>query len=158
LIHPYVERGECRKLKQRRKGPYLIVDRSDDGLLYKLRHCKTGKKQRSLIHSKRLKKFNEDRDLFYTKKFVLPDTSSQTVQMDAQPKTTNLGDESFEIDKLSYWSKKVKKVIFLVHWKDCSKSRKPEENISDFAKSQYFVALKQRRKQRRRSLVNPKKK
>ena len=89
---------------------------------------------------------------------MLPDTSSQTVQMDAQPKTTNLGDESFEIDKLSYWSKKVKKVIFLVHWKDCSKSHKPEENISDFAKSQYFVALKQRRKQRRRSLVNPKKK
>ena len=47
---PTTKIGECAKLKRRWDGPYLIVDKTDDGLSYKLRHCETAKrKDRSYI-------------------------------------------------------------------------------------------------------------
>ena len=48
-----------------------MVGKSDDGLLYKLRHCQTGKPQRSQIHANRLKLCNEDRDIFYAKNKIV---------------------------------------------------------------------------------------
>jgi len=61
----------------------------------------------------------------------------------------NPGDDWFEIKKVTSKKKVNSKVTFLVHWMDGSKSREPEENISDFAKSQYYVNLKQKQKRRR---------
>jgi len=62
LLHdPTTKKGECPKLKQRYKGPYMVVAKTDDGLLYKLRHCETGKEQRSMIHSNRIKPYNKDK-------------------------------------------------------------------------------------------------
>jgi len=55
-----------REAKRRYKGPYFTVGRSDDKLLYKLRHCEIGKELRSMVHSNRLKAFNEDKEVSLT--------------------------------------------------------------------------------------------
>jgi len=41
--------------------------RSPDGLSYKLRNCNTGRERRALVHSNRLKSYNDDRDTFYNR-------------------------------------------------------------------------------------------
>jgi len=48
----------------------MVVERSVDGLSYKLRHCETGKELRSHMHANRLKKFNDDRDAFFNKQQI----------------------------------------------------------------------------------------
>jgi len=54
--------GESPKFHKVWCGPYLVTSKSDDGLLYKLRHCSTGKEPRAAIHANRLKLFQDDRD------------------------------------------------------------------------------------------------
>ena len=114
LLHdPTTKKGECPKLKQRWKGPYLIVDKDNNGLLYKLRHCTTGKEQRSVVHSNRLKAFNEDKEAFYDRNSPEPANvpSSTQSQTDGQ----QLDDDWNEIFKVS--RKKVGgKDTYLVHW------------------------------------------
>jgi len=71
MMHdPVTKIGECPKLKKRWKGPFMVVERSVDGLSYKLRHCETGKELRSHMHANRLKKFNDDRDAFFNKQQI----------------------------------------------------------------------------------------
>ena len=38
MYDPATKTGKCFKLKKRWKGPFLVVERSTDGLSYKLRH------------------------------------------------------------------------------------------------------------------------
>jgi len=38
------------------------------------------------------------------------------------------------------------KAHFLVHWKDGDRSYEPEENVSDYAKAQYYARCQARRK------------
>ena len=40
------------------------------------------------------------------------------------------------------------KKTFLVHWKDNTTTREPAENISEYAKSQYFVNLRKNKNKR----------
>ena len=73
LMHdPTTKIGECPKFKRRWTGPYMVVEKSTDGLSHKLRHCDTGKELRSCIHINRLKKFNDDRDAFFNKHDIMP--------------------------------------------------------------------------------------
>ena len=152
LLHdPTNKKGDCKKLKRRWAGPFLVVDKSEDGLLYKLRHCNTGKEQRSLIHINRLKQFNEERDRFFMRNAPTRDSASDISQSPNQSVSdSDLGDGWFEIIKLTGKKKIGGKKTYMVHWKGGSKSREPEENVSEFAKIQYEVALKQRQKNRRR--------
>jgi len=85
LHDPTTKTGECPKLKRRWTGPYWVVGKSDDGLLYKIRHCQTGKPQRSQIHANRLKLCNEDRDIFYAKNKIVSEgvSDDQPSQRDA---------------------------------------------------------------------------
>ena len=47
LLHdPTTKVGECSKLKKRWTGPFLLVDKSQDGISYMLRHCDTGRELR----------------------------------------------------------------------------------------------------------------
>jgi len=143
LLHdPTTRKGECPKLKQRWRGPYIIVAKSDDGLLYKLRHCETGKEQRSMIHSNRIKAYNEDIEVFYTRNQIQPSTQSQA--------DSSQMDDWQEIKKVTSRKKISGKDTFLVHWKDGSKSREPAENITDFAKTQYHLVQNQRKRRVRR--------
>jgi hypothetical protein len=150
LLHdPTTKKGQCPKLKRRWTGPYIIVDKSGDGLLYKLRHCNSGKEQKSLIHANRIKTFVENRDGFYTR--TKSDTSLSPVPPsgDSQQNSSQIQNDGwFEIKRVLKRKKSGGKEMFQVHWADGSKSWEPSENVSEYAKSQYFVA--QKRKQKRR--------
>ena len=86
---PTTKTIECAKLKRRWGGPYLIVDKTDDGLSYKLRHCETGKEKRSFIHYNILKPYNADRDLFYSKHQLVSDTLKQSADEVCPPSNAN---------------------------------------------------------------------
>jgi len=131
LLHdPTTKKGECLKLKQRWKGPYLIVDKDDNGLLYKLRHCTTGNEQTSMVHSNRLKAFNEDKEAFYNRNTP----ASANVQSSTQSQTDGqqLDDDWYEIRKVTSRKKVGCKDTFLVLWTDGTTSRKPAANITDY--------------------------
>ena len=70
----------------------------DDGLSYKLRHCETGKEKRSFIHYNRLKPYNAERDLFYSKHQLVSDTLKRSADSLSNEDGTNLQDDWFEID------------------------------------------------------------
>jgi len=52
-VHAMTRKGQCSKLLRRWDGPYIVVSRSDDGLLYGLRNNKTGKQLKRLVHVNR---------------------------------------------------------------------------------------------------------
>jgi predicted aspartyl protease len=66
LHDPTNKKGVSAKLKTRWLGPYLVVNRITD-LLYRLRHCHTGKELPSLTHIDRMRRYNADRDAFFTR-------------------------------------------------------------------------------------------
>lgn len=148
LHDPTTKKGECPKLKKRFQGPYLIVGRSDDKLSYKLRNCETGKEQRSMIHSNRLKACNENKEAFFAKNSIVLDQQPSAQSDEDMP---SLDDGWFEINKVTSRKKIRGKDTFLVHWSDGSTSREPAENITEYAKAQYFIALERRKKHRKRN-------
>jgi len=131
-------------------GPFLVVERSTDGLSYKLRHCETGKELRSHIHANRLKKFNDDRDAFFNKHHIVPKTALDNP-------TSPVGDDNTDTDwcpikKILSRKMQNKKEMFLVRWDDQqgSKSWVPAEDVTDFAIQQYYKAKEAKKKKRGR--------
>jgi len=57
LFNDTIKAGESAKFHNNWTGPYLVVSRSDDGLLYNLRDCDTGKEPRAAVHANRLKPY-----------------------------------------------------------------------------------------------------
>jgi len=125
----------------------LVTAKSDDGLLYKLRNCETGKEQRSMVHWNTIKAYNENKEAFYTRNQIspTPDHMQSSTQLD-----TSQIDEWHEIKKVTSRKKICGKDTFIVHWADGSRSREPSENITDYAKAQYYLIQNQRRRRRRR--------
>jgi len=147
LLHdPTTKKGECSKLKQRYIGPYMVVAKTDDGLLYKLRHCETGKEQRSMIHSNRIKPYNEDKEKSFTRNNISP----AVTQPQTQSQTDSSQSDWLEIKKITSRKKIGGKITFLVHWLDGSTSREGSENITDYTKTMYYLAQGQRKRRRRR--------
>jgi len=158
LLHSNVIKpGQSAKFHKPWDGPYLMTSKSDDGLLFTLRHCNTGKPSRTAVHANRIKLFDADRDAFYNRHNVKPrdvprttPTSSLTVPIDA-PDTSN--DVWYSIDRLLKHRKTGNKVFYLVKWQDNTQSWEPAENITDFAIDEYNVRRdqqKQKRKTRRK--------
>ena len=152
LMHdPTTKTGECPKLKKRWRGPFMIVDRSTDGLSYKLRDCETGKELRSHIHANRLKRFNDDRDVFFNKHNIMSKTT-----LDSPSSTIN--DDNTDADwcpikKILKRKIEKRKEMFLVRWDDQqdSESWVPAEDVTDYAIQQYYKEKEtERRKGRRR--------
>jgi len=62
LLHSSVLKpGQSAKFHKPWTGPYLVTSKTDDGLLYTLRHCDTGKSLRSAVHANRIKLLDSDR-------------------------------------------------------------------------------------------------
>ena len=145
----------CKKLKIRFIGPYYITAKGD-GYLYKLRKCSDGQELRSYIHSNRLRPFNDSRDLYYTRNPPSTTTNTSTSQSPSSTNnnndasTSDLGDGWYEISKITNRRMISGKPHFLVHWKQGDRSYEPEENISDYAKAQYYAQCQARRKPKRR--------
>ena len=133
MYDPATKTGECPKLKKRWKGPFMVVERSTDGLSYKLRHCETGKELRSHIHANRLKKFNDDRDAFFNKHNIVP---KSTLDSPSSPiKDDNTDADWCPIREILNRKIQNKKDMFLVRWDDRqgSKSWVPAEDVTDYA-------------------------
>jgi len=140
------------KIKKKRFiGPNLVVDKSEDGLLYRLRHCETGHQNKRMIHYNRLKPYNENMELFYTRNKIAPQSRTQSqTQPQTQSQTDSSQSDWLNIKK-SLSRKKIKgKDTWLIHWMDGSTSREPTENIKDYAKTMYYLAQGQRKRRRSR--------
>jgi len=128
--------------KKRWVGPYLVVDKLEDGLLYRLKDCETGRQNKRMIHYSRLKPYNENKELFFIRtKIAQPQTQSQTDSSQS---------DWLKIKKISSRKKIKGKDTWLVHWMDGSTSREPTENITDYAKAMYYLAQGQQKRRRRR--------
>ena len=160
LYDPVTKKGICKKLRKRWTGPFFITA-TGDGYVYKLRRCDNGQELKSMVHSNRLRPFNDSRDMFYTRNppSAEPDTTTDTTTSqnqvaqtdDSNPPTSNLDDGWYEIDKVTSRKPIAGKPHFLVHWKDGSKSYEPEENISEYAKAMYYARCHARRKPKSRT-------
>jgi len=150
LMHdPVTKTGECSKLKKRWKGLYMVVERSADGLSYKLRHCDTGKELRSRTHANRLKKFNDDRDAFFHKHNISP---KLTLDSPSSPSNDDTDTDWCPIKEILKRRIQNRKEMFLVRWDDeyDSKSWVPAEVVTDYAIPQYYKAKEVKKKKRGR--------
>jgi len=144
MYMPMTRKGQCSKLLRRWDGPYIVVSRSDDGLLYGLRNNKTGKQLKRLVHVNRLKAYRDERELLHD---TIP---KQTVPSDVPNDTTQNLDEGWYQIKRIIKRRVVKgREWFQVEWDDSSRSWVASKDVTDFAKSTYFIALDQKRKSRR---------
>jgi len=144
LLHSSaLKTGESPKFHKNFVGPYLVVSKSDDGLLYRLRHCSTGKQPRAAVHANRLKVYHDDRDVFYLRHNIKPKDATQLTpkSQSSTDLTTATDDTWYPIDRLLDHKKVGKKNRFLVQWLDseASKSWEPEENVTQYAIDQYFI-------------------
>jgi len=152
LVHdPTTKIGECPKFKRRWTGPYMVIEKSTDGLSYKLRHCDTGKELRSHIHINRLKKFNDDRDAFFNRHDITPQS-----MLDSPTSPTN-DDTDTDTDWCpikEILKRKVqnRKEMFLVRWddKEGSQSWVLADDVTDFAIQQYYKAKENKKRRKRR--------
>jgi len=105
--------AESPKFHKKWTGPYLVVSRSDDGLLYRLRHCTSGKEPRAAVHANRLKPYQDNRDTFFLRHNIKPCQIDHPVP--AVPADNALPDDTwFPIETLLSHKKVGKKVFYLV--------------------------------------------
>ena len=140
--------NECRKLKRRWVGPFLLTDRSDDGLTYRLKDCQTGKERRAMVHFNRLKRYNDDRDDFYERCATIPDAKVDDGQQTVDTQVST--DEWYSIKKVTAHKKVKGKDYFQVVWEDDTRQWLPSEDVTEFAKNQYYVNRRQKRRRKRR--------
>ena len=154
LFDPVTKKGICKKLKKRWIGPYFITAEGD-GYTYKLRQCDGGQELRAFVHSNRLRPFHDSRDLYHTRNPPSAGTDANTTQApsnsnNANTPTTGLGDGWYEIDRVTNRCMIAGKPHFRVHWKDETKTYEPDENVSDYAKAEYYARCQAKRKPKRR--------
>lgn len=79
LLHnDTVKPGQSPKFLKVWRGTFLVISKSDDGLLYTLRHCSTGKKNIERVHANRLKLYNDDCDSYYLRHNIILKNTSQS--------------------------------------------------------------------------------
>jgi len=152
LLHSNVlKTGESPKFHKNWVGPYLVISKSDDGLLYRLRHCSTGKESRAAVHANRLKLYRDDRDAFFLRHNIKPTEATKSVSTPVSDTTTTVDDTWYPIEKIMNHKKVSRKDYFLVKWLDLQGSRswEPYENVTQYAIDQYYI--EKRHKARKRS-------
>jgi len=149
LFDPVNKKGTCKKLKKRRIGPYFITAEGY-GYTYKLRRRDDGQDLRAFVNSNRLRPFNELRDLFYARNPPSTSTDTSSTQIstntsDTRTPDTGLGDGWYEIN--SYQppndGRKTPLPSSLEGWES-------DENVSDYAKAEYYARCQAKRKPKRR--------
>ena len=153
LFNDALKPGESPKFHDNWTGPYLVVSKSDNGLLYRLRHCDSGKEPRAAIHANRLKVYDDDKDRFFIRHNIKPQQKNDSVSAEPAPADNSVpNDEWFPIDKLLSHKKKGNKVFYRVKWLDSNSmpSWESEDNITPFAIDQYFIQRRKKSNQRRK--------
>ena len=153
LFNDALKPGESPKFHDNWTGPYLVVSKSDNGLLYRLRHCDSGKEPRAAIHANRLKVYDDDKDRFFIRHNIKPQQKNDSVSAEPAPADDSVpNDEWFPIDKLLSHKNKGNKVFYRVKWLDSNSipSWESEDNITPFAIEQYFIQRRKKSNQRRK--------
>jgi len=114
LLHSTVlKAGESPKFHYNWRGPYLALSKSNNGLLYRLRHCSTGKEPRAVVHANRLKVYHDDRDAFYLRHNIKPKDVATTTSQHSSDSAKTTDDTWYPIDKLLDHKRVGKRLIFL---------------------------------------------
>jgi len=152
LYDPTNKKGQCPKFKQRWTGPYTVVDRSKDGILYKLKNSETAKEIKAFVHFNRIKPYTVARDTFLRTNVDKTNVGSDEQSGNNESKSTaDLGNGWFKIDRICGKKKVNGKIYFLVRWSDGTKSYEPRKNVTDYAINQYLVRTKQKQKRKNKS-------
>jgi len=152
LFNDTLKATESPKFYKNWTGPYLVVWKSDDGLLYRLRHCATGKESRAAVHANRLKVYRDDRDTFYLRHNIKPKQVEDPLPKAAEEDIVTPEDEWYPIERVLSHKKVGNKEFYRVRWLDdqASETWEPKENVTQFAIDQYFVEKRRKSTQRRR--------
>jgi len=119
LFNDALKIGESPKFHNNWTGPYLVVSRSDNGLLYRLRHCTSGKEPRAAIHANRLKPYDDDRDRFFLRHNIKPQQKNHSVSAEPAPADNSMPDDTwFPTERLLSHKKVGNKVFYRVKWSD----------------------------------------
>ena len=123
LFNDALEIGESPKFYKNWVDPYLVVSRSDNGLLYRLRHCISGKEPRAAVHANRLQPYENDRDMFFLRHNIKPQQKDSTVSAEPDPADNTIQDDTwFSIERLLSHRKIGNKVFYRVKWLDSTSS------------------------------------
>ena len=87
LHYDGVKSGKSPKFHKVWRRPCLVTSKSDDGLLYRLRHCSTGKEPKVAVHANPLKLYQDDRDSFFLRHNIPRKDVAQPASPVTQPVT-----------------------------------------------------------------------
>jgi len=90
-----------------------VVWRSDDGLLYRLRHCATGKEPRAAVHTNRLKVY-----MFYLRHNIKPKQIEDPLPKAAEEDIVTSNDTWYPIERVLIHKKVGNKEFYRVRWLD----------------------------------------
>ena len=130
-----------------------MTSKSDNGLLYTLRQCDTGKEPRAAVHANRLKLFHDDRDEFYLKHNITPTDILQPILADTTQSNDSQADDTWYASDCLLNDKMIgKRRFYLVKWQYSISppSWEPQDNVSQFAIDQYFIRKRAKQRQRRK--------
>jgi len=153
LFNDTLKVGESAKFHKNWTGPYLVVSKSDNGLLYTLRHCSTGREPGAAVHANRLKPYKDDRNTFLLRHNISPQHIDNPVPALPTAGDTMIPDNTrYPIERVLKHRKVGKKEYFLVKWLDSKGSQtwEPGLNVTQFAIDQYFVQKRNEAKRRRK--------
>ena len=114
------------------------------GLTYRLRHCETGKEYRTGVHYNRLKQYDDTRADLQAK-----NAQTQSPEMDVTQSQQSTSDW-YTIKRVTGRKKVKDKEFFQVQWEDNTKEWLPTEDVTEYAKNQFFVNQKQKKRRKRR--------
>ena len=104
------------------------------------------------MHANRLNVYHDDRDAFYLRHKIKPKDAATTTSQHSSDSAKTTDDTWYPIDKLLDHKKVGKETHFLVQWLDSqgSKSWEPDDNITQCAIDQYFIARHPKTKRRKK--------
>jgi len=153
LFNDALKIGESPKFHDNWTGPYLVVSKCDNVLLYRLRHCDSGKEPRAAIHANRLKLYDDVRDRFFIRHNIKPQQKDHSVSAEPAHADNLAPDDAwFPIEKLLSHKKRGNKVFYRVKWFDpaSAPSWEEEHNVTPFAIEEYFIQRRNKSRRRRK--------
>jgi len=102
------------------------------------------------VHVNRLKVYHDDRDAFYLRHNLKPKDAATSTSQHSSDSAKTTDDTWYPIDKLLDLKRVGKKTHFLVQrlHSQSSKSWEPDDNMTQYAIAQYFIAKHAKTKRR----------
>ena len=107
---------------------------------------------RSRIHINRLKKFNDDRDAFFNKHDIIPQSILDRPTSPTNDDNTYTDTDWCPIKEILKRKVQNRKEMFLVRWDDQKESQSwvSADDVTDYAIQQYYKAKENKKRRKRR--------